>query len=131
MFTLQSGGETKLALHGLRSESYRVDTRTSKFELTLAMMETSDGLEASFEYNTDRFDENTIRRMALHFESLLEGIIANPEQSLSELPLLTCAEQRQLIRWNDTSVDYPRHLTFNELFEAQAEAKPGAIALVY
>src|SRR6185369_18042548 len=105
MFTLQSGGETKLALPGLRSEPYHVDTRTSRFELTLAMVETSAGLEASFEYNTDRFDANTIRRMAGHFQCLLEGIVANPETSVSDLPLLTRAEQLQLTRWNHTSVE--------------------------
>jgi amino acid adenylation domain-containing protein len=131
MFTLQSGGETKLALPGLRSEPYHVDTGTARFELTLAMVETSDGLEAYFEYNSDRFDENTVERMADHFETLLQGIIANPDKSVSELPLLTRAEQRQLTRWNHTSVEYPSQLTLNELFEAQVNRTPRATALVY
>jgi amino acid adenylation domain-containing protein len=69
--------------------------------------------------------------MADHFETLLKGIIANPDKSVSELPLLTRAEQRQLTRWNDTSVDYPSQLTFHELFEAQAERTPHSIAVVH
>jgi amino acid adenylation domain-containing protein len=131
MFTLQSGGDTTLALPGLRSEPYHVDTGTSRFELTLAMVETAGGLEAYFEYNSDRFDENTVERMADHLETLLQGIIANPDKSVSELPLLTRAEQQQLTRWNHTSVEYPRQLTLNELFEAQVNRTPQATALVY
>ncbi len=131
MFTLQSGGETKLALPGLTSEPYHVDTGTSRFELTLATVETAGGLEAYFEYNSDRFDENTIERMADHLETLLQGIIANPDKSVSELPLLTRAEQQQLTRWNHTSVEYPSQLTLNELFEAQADRTPRATAIVY
>ena len=131
MFTLQSGGETKLALPGLRSEPYHVDTGTARFELTLAMVETAGGLEAYFEYNSDRFDENTVERMADHLETLLQGIIANPDKSVSELPLLTRAEQRQLTLWNHTAVEYPSQLTLNELFEAQVDRTPHATALVY
>src|SRR6185503_19058270 len=61
----------------------------------------------------------------------LQGIIANPDKSVSELPLLTRAEQRQLTRWNHTSVEYPSQLTLNELFEAQVDRTPRATAIVY
>jgi non-ribosomal peptide synthetase component F len=61
------------------------------------------------EYDTALFDSSTIERMAGHFETLLEGIVANPEQRISELPLLTAAERHQLlVEWNNTKRDYPR-----------------------
>ena len=61
------------------------------------------------EYNTDLFDAATITRLLGHFQTLLEGIVADPEQRLSALPLLTAAERQQLlVEWNDTTRAYPR-----------------------
>ena len=66
-----------------------------------------------------------------HFQTLLEGIVANPEQKISELPLLNETERRQLlVDWNDTRTDYPSDKSIQELFEAQVESAPRAIALV-
>ncbi len=62
----------------------------------------------AFRYNSDLFDQSTIERMVAHFKSLLAGIVANPEQGLYTLPLLTAAEREQLlVEWNDTATDYP------------------------
>src|SRR5436305_9146093 len=86
-----------------------VDTRTSKFDLSLILEDRPEGLLAHFEYSTDLFDAATIERMVGHWQTLLDGIIANPDQRLSELPLLTEAESRQLLReWNATETEYPK-----------------------
>ena len=61
------------------------------------MQETEEGLVAGVEYKTDLFEAATITRMLQHFESLLQGIVAQPTQRLSELPLLSEAERRQLL----------------------------------
>ena len=61
-------------------------------------------LTGTLEYNTDLFDAATIERMLGHFRTLLEGIVADPDQRLSELPLLTAAERQQLADWNATQV---------------------------
>jgi amino acid adenylation domain-containing protein len=82
-------------------------------------------------YNTDLFDAATINRMARHFELLLEGIVANPQQRLSELPLLTEAEQRMLADWNETQREYPDEVCIHELFERQAARTPEAVAVVF
>src|SRR5437588_12807503 len=67
-----------------------------------------------------------------HFQTLLEGIVANPEQRLSGLPLLTEAEHRQLLaEWNATQTAYPKDVCIHELFEAQVERTPEALAVVY
>ena len=116
---------------GLTVRPVTVDCGTAKFELTLSLQDTEQGLLATVEYNTDLFDPTTITRMLGHFQTLLEGIIADPEQRLADLPLLTAAEKQQLlVEWNNTTTDYPQDTCLHELFEAQVERTPDAVAVV-
>src|SRR5258708_38981485 len=86
------------------SGNHRLETGTSKFDLTLILSENENGLDGLFEYNTDLFEPATIRRLANYFSKLLEAGIAHPEQSISELPMLPDAERQQLlVDWNDTA----------------------------
>ena len=83
-------------------------------------------------YDSSRFDSATINRLMGHFQMLLEGLVANPNRRLAELPLLTAAEQRRLlIEWNSTRTDYPREGCIHALFEEQVERTPDAIAIVF
>ena len=67
-----------------------------------------------------------------HYQTLLEGIVANPDERLSALPLLTEAERHQLlVEWNHTTVDYPKDRCLHELFEEQAERTPEAVAVAF
>ncbi|MEH2003498.1 MAG: condensation domain-containing protein [Nostoc sp.] len=105
---------------------------TPKLDLTLVMRDTGKGFRASLEYNTDLFHEAAIARMLGHFETMLAGILANPEQRISELPLLTPGERQQLlIELNNTQTDYPRQACIHQLFEAQVESTPDAVAVVF
>ena len=108
-----------------------IDSGTSKFDLTLFVRERGGVLHAVVEYKTDLFEAETIRRMLGHYQTLLEGIVANPDQRLSDLPLLTSAERQQLlVDWNRTEVDYPRDRCLHELIEEQVERTPEAVAVV-
>jgi len=105
---------------------------TAKFDLTLLMEDTQEGLVATAEYNTDLFNADTITRMLRHFQTSLEGIVANPDQSIADLPLLTASQRHQLIvEWNNTKTDYPLDLCIHQLFEQQVERTPDAIAVVF
>ena len=84
-----------------------------------------------FEYNTDLFEASTISRMIGHFQTLLEGIVADPDKRLWELPLLTVAQQQQLVVLNNTKADYPLEACIHHLFEAQVERTPDAVAVVF
>ena len=108
-----------------------IDTETAKFDLTLELQETPEGIVGRFEYSKDLFDADTIKRMVGHFQTLLEGIVANPEQKIAQLPLLTQFEQQQLAGWNNTETDYPKDACIHQLFEQQVERSPDAIALVF
>ncbi|MHC5719358.1 MAG: AMP-binding protein, partial [Nostoc sp.] len=105
--------------------------RTAKFDMTLQMRETAQGLVGTLEYNTDLFESSSISRMVEHLQTLLSGIVANPQQRLLELPLLTQTEKTLLVQWNDTSVKYPQHQCIHQLFEAQVERTPHAVAVVF
>jgi amino acid adenylation domain-containing protein len=131
MFILQNAPMSEIELSGLNLSLLENNSDTAKFDLTLSMEETASGLVGSFEYNTDLFEVDTIRRMAGHLQTLLSGIIANPEQNLWELPLLTEAEKAQLLEWNDTQAEYSNSQLIHHLFEAQVERTPGAVAVVF
>jgi amino acid adenylation domain-containing protein len=85
-----------------------------------------------WEYSSDLFDFATIKRMIGHYETLLAGAIANPALRLSELPLLTVPERRQLLAdWNDTAAELPAVSCLHELFEEQAARAPGSPAVSF
>jgi len=132
MFVLQNAPRANLHLAGLTLESLNVETGTAKFDLSLSITETPEGLRAAFEYNSGLFDAPTIERLAGHYHTLLEGVVAAPDQSISALPLLTDVERCQLlVGWNDTRTDYPRDACVHELFAVQAGRTPDAVAVVY
>lgn len=109
-----------------------VNTSAAKFDLSLEFEERNEGLVSQLEYNTDLFDRETIVRLGEHWQTMLEGIVANPEQHLAALPMLTQTERHQiLVEWNATSMEYPRERTLSQLFEEQVERTPDAVALLY
>ncbi|MDF5715312.1 MAG: amino acid adenylation domain-containing protein [Rhizonema sp. NSF051] len=83
-------------------------------------------------YDSGRFDHATISRMLGHFETMLCAIVADPNQHVMKLPMLTELEQQQLlVEWNDTLLEYPQDSCIPELFEAQVKRTPDAVAVVY
>ena len=115
---------------GIKLRLFGVESEPAKFDVMLTMREGAGGLKGSLLYNTDLFDEVTIKRMVGHFQTLLEGIVVHPEQRISELSLLTDPERHQLlVEWNDTKGEYPRDKCIHRLFEDQVERSPDAIAL--
>ena len=131
MFVLQNAPLQAVELPGLSLSPIEVDTSTTHFDLTLHIVDTEQGLVGTLAYNTDLFEAVTITRMLGHFRTLLEAVIATPERCVSDLPLLTEGERQQLLlNWNDTTVDCPKDLCIHQLFEAQVERTPDAIAVV-
>jgi amino acid adenylation domain-containing protein len=121
-----------IGMEGLDVESVLVDSKISKFDLTLFLTDMGEEVSAEIEYNTDLFDPASIERMFGHYQTLLAAVAVDPEQRLSELPFLTDAEQRQLlVEWNNTKVDYPASAYIQEPFEAQAGRTPDRVALVF
>src|SRR5262249_10978394 len=132
VFALQTAPVTELHLPGLRLSSLSVQSGAAKYDLILSVADTPEGLVASVEYNTDLFESATIQRMMKHFGTLLEAVAESPEQTLSELRLLTREEERQIIsEWNETFNDSPRDKCIQQLIESQVERSPEATALIF
>ncbi|MBP5973791.1 amino acid adenylation domain-containing protein [Brasilonema sp. CT11] len=132
VFVLENFLLDTLELPDLTLTPQFVERGTSQFDLTLAVWETKAGLIGSWEYNSDLFEPESIARMTSHFQTLLAAIIANPDQRIGELPLLSQRERHQLlVEWNDTYLPYPHSKCIFQLFEDQVEKTPNAVAVVY
>ena len=130
MFLLQNAPERPLVLPDLSHAPMEIGSVSAKYDLTLSMENSRNGLRASWEYNTDLFDAPAIERMTGHLTTLLEGIVEHPERPVSELPLLTEAERHQLDReWNRTDAPFPQERCIHELIETQVAQSPEALAV--
>ncbi|HEU4594975.1 MAG TPA: amino acid adenylation domain-containing protein, partial [Pyrinomonadaceae bacterium] len=131
MFALQNTPREALRLPGLELSELDVENITTRFDLSLSLTEVDGCLVGTMRYMTDLFETATIERWCEHFRTLLVGIVANPDERVSKLELLSEAEREQvLVSVNRTDRDYPREHCLHELFEAQVELTPGAVAVV-
>jgi amino acid adenylation domain-containing protein len=119
-------------MFGLELELVSPPINYAPFDIDLNVVENNGELLLQINYSTDLFEAETINRMLGHFQTLLEGIVANPEQRLSDLPLLTESERHQLlVEWNDTQTNYPQDKCIHQVFEVQVERTPDAVAVVF
>ena len=95
LFLLESLPAEEFQLSGLKLSHLEASTNTTKYDLTVFMLETQDGLVGVWRYNTDLFDASTIKRIAGHFNTLLSTAIANPDLKLDALDIYTEEEKRQ------------------------------------
>ncbi|MEE8586119.1 MAG: non-ribosomal peptide synthase/polyketide synthase, partial [Acidobacteriota bacterium] len=133
MFVLQNTPVQQLDLPGLQVlPAMTSEAAPSKFDLTLTVAESPEGLEAEIVYSLDLFEARTIRRMLRHLQRLLEGVAADPHRSIWSLPLLTEEEREQiLVQWNAGSRGDPESQSLHQSFEACAERSPDNPALVF
>jgi amino acid adenylation domain-containing protein len=133
MLVLQNAPMGELALPGLSMQLLDHESVTSKFDLTLSLMEGRDGLKGHLEYSTDLFERHTMERMAGHFTRLLQAIVAEPRCAVGKLAMLSEAERHHQLRTlNDTATAYPAQpQTLHECFEAQAARTPQDVAVMY
>ena len=129
MFVLQNAPLETLELSGVSVKVKQNESSDSKFDISFILSETPVGLEGFLNYNVDLFSSAVILRMAGHFETLLKGIVSNPEESLWQLPVFTGGEIRQLlVDWVDAEASVPV-ACLHELFEEQASRTPDLVAL--
>lgn len=131
MFVLQNTPISAQEVSGLTLRTFEFDSGTAQLDIFLSMSESQQGLTGVLEYNTDIFDSTTITRLINNFQTLLESIVALPEQQISKLSPLTVTERSQLLfEWNQTHADYPQNVSLDQLFEQQVERSPDALALI-
>ena len=157
LFVLQNTPTHPFEIAGVTVRSCDIDPGTATYDLTLSLEETSAGLAGWIEYNSDLFDPATIARMADHWRQLLQSISSAPERRIDELDLLPQAEAEQLLgawcgraerrltqpvpqvervlqpgfEWESSVMTRTREALLHELFAAQAERTPDAVAVVH
>jgi len=118
-----------LSLESIDLQKQMATGLAGQLDLTLTMAELDGRMSACFQYRPELFEEATIIRLAVHFRTLLESIVANPSERIRNLPMLPPAEMRRLlIDWNDTAQVPLPDQCLHTLFEAQAERAPHAVA---
>ncbi|MBV1871343.1 MAG: amino acid adenylation domain-containing protein [Gammaproteobacteria bacterium] len=133
LFSFQKSDlNNSLDLEGLETVQLPQSNTTSQFEVSLAITESNQGLTARYDYNTDLFSEESIRRFADGYTNLLACLVAKPDCLLSDITILDKADEtQQLIAWNQTVVDYPKFDSLPVLFERQVAATPATRAVVF
>ena len=110
-----------LQLGDLQLSREPYDTHISKFDLTIFITQTPQGLSGKIEYSTDLYEAATIERMSEHFSNLLSSVVSNPSQSIGLLPMLSPVSAQQLTTgFNVNKVAYPQEKSIVGLFEEQA-----------
>ncbi len=132
VYQLQNALSPELDIPELTLSQDWIETGFTKFDLSWHLIERSQGLLAVVEYRTDLYHPDTVARMLGHFQVLLEGIICDPNQPISELPILTASERQQiLVDWNQTRTDAGLDQFLPDRFEAQVEQTPDRIAVIF
>ncbi|MGI8637767.1 MAG: AMP-binding protein, partial [Segetibacter sp.] len=132
-FVLQNTPEIpELQLPGLTLSKRGYKHETSQFDLTLSITETNECLHGTVEYCTDLYSSGTVFQMMGHFVQLLKSIVAEPEQKIGNLQMLSVIdEHRLLVEFNGDNGEQLTTRTIVDLFEEQVQKTPDAVALIY
>ncbi|NQZ10285.1 MAG: amino acid adenylation domain-containing protein, partial [Algicola sp.] len=134
MFSMNTNEEVALELPGLTLSGLadQQEQVLAKFDLTLNAFEGESGLSLAFQYNTDLFDATTIERLGTHLVNLLQGIVAQPQLNIDDLPML-CEQELHYLQTtlNDTQVEYDKQTCVHQLFEQQVKRSPDKRAVIF
>ncbi|HEY0512066.1 MAG TPA: amino acid adenylation domain-containing protein [Thermoanaerobaculia bacterium] len=130
LMLLNTPGEA-MDLPGLKLRPVAIESRTSKMELSVYLVDAPTGVEGFLEYNTDLFERATMERLLDHYQRVIGTVIEDPEVPLSELSLLSEEERRQvLVDWNATQAAFPP-TTLHGWIEERVRQAPEAVAVEF
>jgi amino acid adenylation domain-containing protein len=130
LFSFQNMPRQAFELAGLKVSFLDHGDATAKFDVSAFLSETTEGVRGRIEYNTDLFDATTIWRLGEHYSKLLESAVANPEEKVSHLSILTDKERKEiLVDWNSTQREYPNDVALHQLIDQQSLRTPKAVAV--
>lgn len=131
-FVFQNAPFTKIELPDLEIKPYEIEGVTSNYDMTLYMQKGNNKFNATFEYNTDLFNRNTIKRIASEFDNLLEQTVAEPKKKISKISILTKeGAQKVLLDFNNTYNEFESNKCVHQKFEELVELNPDSIALTF
>ena len=132
MIIQQNAFQSSHTFHSLEATRFTTGVAAAKVDLLLNVAEHLGELRCTLEYNTDLYDSATIHRMLEHYRAVLESVVTEPSQHLSQITLLRPEEKTRLLcDWNSTAEQYPEDKCLHELIQAQAARNPGADAVLF
>ena len=132
MLVMQNMDIPEFEIEGLKFNQCYLNSKSSKFDLTLEAVESSDGVTFNLEYCTALFKRETMERLTLHFQNILERIAENSQIQISQIEMLTSQEKSQILfDFNNTQYEYPRDKTISCVFEEQAKKTPDNVAVMF
>ncbi|KFE71961.1 hybrid non-ribosomal peptide synthetase/type I polyketide synthase [Hyalangium minutum] len=132
LFALRDPWPSTLTSPALTLTPVDIELPFVAYELMSSARDLGTGLSLKLEYNRELFLPESAAQLLGHWEALLRGALAAPEQRLSEIPLLSAEQTHQLLYgWNQTQADYPKDVSIHEAFQAQVRCTPEAVALVF
>ncbi len=131
MFILQNFPITRAEMPGLTLETMELEFSSARFDLTVEIFPMDGSLDIYFDYNSDLYDDATMARVQAHYQTVLEAVVRNPNQKVSEIKLLSPAESQDLLyARNNTVAEIPHDLCFHHRFEEIARMHPDRVALM-
>ena len=130
LIVLQNAASEKLELPGLSMEMIVTEPGTAKFDLSLGMGEYEGELHASFEYNADLFDADTVRSVREQFSKLLDEIVAEPDRAISRLALLSAEQELAVAEAGRGPEVAVPDVSLTALVSERARSSPGDLAIV-
>jgi amino acid adenylation domain-containing protein len=131
MFILQNFPLAPIEMPGLLLKPMELELSGARFDLTIEAFPNDGALDVYFDYNCDLYDEETIAQLQAHWRSILEAVVANPNQAIGDIPLLAVREREKLLfEWNRTEAPIPDDLCFHHRFEAFAREYPDRVAVM-
>ena len=132
MFAMQNFPTEALEILGRPVRAIHVPSGKAMFDLVMSLAIVRGELSGALTYKVELFREDTIRRMASNFETLLAGLVEAPDTPLSRLPLLGDEDiKKQLVDWNATQSAIEPTRCVHELIEEQVDRSPAATALSF
>ncbi|HEU0302559.1 MAG TPA: condensation domain-containing protein, partial [Longimicrobium sp.] len=131
VFTFADAPSSALSIPGVEVERLELDSRTAVFDLTLQVERHSGGLAAALQFVEPVFEEETIRRMAAHWMTILRAVAVDRAVPASRVALADGEEVAKVAEWSDGGPALLEEGTIPALFEAQARERPFAPALVH
>lgn len=132
MVVFQGGAEPELTMGDIVFTEMDIETGTSKFDLTLIFKEMDGKLKIGFNYNTDIFNGDTIRRMEGHLRNIFHRGLSAPDTAITDINLLTAAEQQQLTTdFRGDSCPFPEDQSLVDLFNTHAKRFKDHTAVIF
>lgn len=130
MFVLQNEDRIQLQIDGVQIETYELEQNTAKFDLTMNILECEKSIICELEYNVDLFKQDTMIRMAEHYQNILQQVCKNEQITLDKIKMLSDWETEKIRNdFNQSNMDFSLDQTIIALFEQQAERTPNHVVV--